>query len=103
VQFICERVFSFQVASKKVRFHIDDMRWFKCDKFKCFFHLWSDGGPNWRREFALWQECAQEWTPVSPSKRSVQLWMATMKKVAPKPTVKHTLATNSTLQFSPVL
>jgi hypothetical protein len=72
VQLISERVFSFRVASKKVGFHIIDMRWFSCNKFKCFFHLWSDGGPNWRREFSSWKkECAQEWTLVSPSKRTV--------------------------------
>jgi hypothetical protein len=74
VQPISERVFTFRVASKNVGFHIIDMRWFSCNKFKCFFHLWSDGGPNWRREFSSWQkECAQEWTLVSPSKRTVQL------------------------------
>jgi hypothetical protein len=29
-------------------------RSFTCSKFKCFFHLWGAGGPNWRREFHLW-------------------------------------------------
>jgi hypothetical protein len=80
------------------------MRWFNCDKFKCFFHLWSDGGPNWRGEFALWQkECAQECILVSPSKRTVQLGIAAMKKAAPKPAVKHTLATNRSLKLAPII
>jgi hypothetical protein len=103
-QFISERVFSFKVASKKVGFHIVNMRWFNCDKFKCFFHLWSDGGPNWRREFALGQkECAQECILVSPSKRTVQLGIAAMKKAAPKPAVKHTSATNRSLKLAPII
>jgi hypothetical protein len=54
VSFISERVYSFAVSNKDVAFHILNKRSFTCSKFKCFFHLWGAGGPNWRREFHLW-------------------------------------------------
>jgi hypothetical protein len=69
-----DRVFSFAVASKEVAFHILKLKQYRCQQFKCFFHLWGGGGPNWVREFYFWQrECQSEWTLVSPSKRVVQL------------------------------
>jgi hypothetical protein len=55
VSLIHERVYSFAVSSKAVAFHILNKRSFACNKFKCFFHLWSAGGPNWQQEFHLWQ------------------------------------------------
>jgi hypothetical protein len=51
-----ERVFSFSVANKHVGFHIVQSRFFDCKNFKCYFHLWGFGGPNWQREFRLWQQ-----------------------------------------------
>jgi hypothetical protein len=41
-----DRVFSFRVASKAVGFYIVQKRIFTSEKFKCYFHLWSEGGPN---------------------------------------------------------
>jgi hypothetical protein len=80
-----DRVFSFAVASKEVAFHILKLKQYRCQQFKCFFHLWSRGGPNWRREFSLWQqECQTEWILVSPSKRAMQLGLSAMKNSAPK-------------------
>jgi hypothetical protein len=54
VSVLRDRVFSFCVANKQVAFHIVKMRCFSCQQFKCFFHLWGHGGPNWQREFHLW-------------------------------------------------
>ena len=50
---IIDSVFSFMVSCKQVGFHILDYRSYKCSNFKCFFHLWGNGGPNWNREFSL--------------------------------------------------
>jgi hypothetical protein len=62
-----------------------NVRSFSCDKFKCYFHLWGHGGPNWSREFRDWQqECQKEWTLVSPSKRRVQLGLQALKSKVPK-------------------
>jgi hypothetical protein len=91
VSLVWDRVFLFTVASKKVGFCIVQKRSFKCDKFTCYFHLWSSGGPNWLREFHIWQkECAQEWTLISPSKLRVQKGMEALAKPRPKSAVKHT-------------
>jgi hypothetical protein len=53
---LSERVFSFCVASKEVGFHILKLRKFACAQFKCFFHLWGRGGPNWKWEFLQWEK-----------------------------------------------
>jgi hypothetical protein len=53
VSLIRDRVFSFCVANKSVGFHVAKLRSYSCTQFKCFFHLWGRGGPNWQREFAL--------------------------------------------------
>jgi hypothetical protein len=56
-----DRVFTFAVASKEVAFHILKLKQYRCEQFKCYFHLWSRGGPSWLREFSLWQqECQTE-------------------------------------------
>jgi hypothetical protein len=52
VALVRERVFSFTVATQSIGFYILHKRLYRCEKFKCFFHLWSDGGPNWRRELS---------------------------------------------------
>jgi hypothetical protein len=89
VSYIKERVFSFVVSSKRVGFHILDLRSFSCPQFKCFFHPWGLGGPNWKREFVTWQkECNEEWTLVSPSKRRVQLGLLAMKTTPLKSAMK---------------
>ena len=61
--------FSFVVASKSVGFHVLKQRFFECFHFKCTFHLWGNGCPNWRREFKIWQqEEDKDWTLVSYKK-----------------------------------
>jgi hypothetical protein len=92
VSALSERVFSFCVSSKRVGFQILKLRKFVCPKFKCFFHLWGRGGPNWKREFKIWQqECEEEWTLISPSKRRVQLGLRALKKPAPKSILHSTM------------
>ena len=66
VKLLHDRVFSFQVSSKLVAFHILKLKWFSCFHFKCFFHLWGSGGPNWRNEYKLWSSANdKEWTLVT--------------------------------------
>ena len=50
---IKDKVFGFQVSCKAVAMIIISLRSFACDHFKCYFHLWSNGGPNWGREFKI--------------------------------------------------
>jgi hypothetical protein len=53
-----DRVFRFSVNSKAVGFMVYDLKCFSSDSFKCYFHLWGNGGPAWKREFVSWQrEC----------------------------------------------
>jgi hypothetical protein len=101
VSFISERVYSFAVSNKDVAFHILNKRSFTCSKFKCFFHLWGAGGPNWRREFHLWQkECAQEWTLISPNKRRTSLGVSALAKPKPKSAIKHSEPIRKKLVFA---
>lgn len=50
--------------------HIYSLRNFIGKDFHVRFFLWSNGGPNWRKEFLSWQlEEANQWTLVSKHKR----------------------------------
>ena len=70
---LADRVFRFSVANQQIDFHNHRLRAFDCQEFKIFFHLWHDGGPNYRAEFRSWcREQATEWTEVSNHK-SVRL------------------------------
>ena len=65
---LADRVFRFSVSSSSVGFHVVKLRSFECSSFKVFFHLWSNGGPNWVREWRSF--CAEEeasWTDVQKS------------------------------------
>lgn len=58
-------MFGFLVFSKDVGFMIYRLRNYACKSLSIFFHLWSGGGPNWKRDFALWcKEEEAEWTMV---------------------------------------
>ena len=86
---IKDKVFSFVVSCKQVGFHIVDSRSYACNQFKCYFHLWSNGGPNWWREFLIWKkECDAEWILVSPSKRRATLGMMAMHKPPVKSAIR---------------
>jgi hypothetical protein len=41
-----ERVFCFSLASKQVGFLVSSIKSFSCSAFKCYFHLWGNGGPH---------------------------------------------------------
>lgn len=63
-----DRTFKFIVASKPVGFFIHNLRSFSCDRYSLFFHLWNNGGPNWRLEFKRFQEEERiSWTTVRSS------------------------------------
>ena len=95
------RTFSFNVSCKSVGFHIYNLRKFECPQFKCFFHLWGRGGPNWKKEFNAWQkERAEEWILVSPSKRRVQLGHNALKSAVPRSSIKSGKAPRRKLKFS---
>jgi hypothetical protein len=101
VSALSDRVFSFCVSSKQVGFHILKLRMYRCLNFKCFFHLWGRGEPNWAREFECWQrECQSEWILVSPNKKRAQLAMQVMKKTVPKPIVKTKQVEGKKLNFA---
>lgn len=55
----------FTVSCKNVGIMIYKLKSFSCKSFAAFFHLWSGGSPNWRREYDLWcYEQDVEWTTV---------------------------------------
>jgi hypothetical protein len=86
---LSERVFWFSVNAKHVGFMVYDLRSFSCAQFKCYFHLWGHGGPNWSREFALWQkECAKDWVLISPGKKRAEQALCALKKKPPRPIYK---------------
>jgi hypothetical protein len=102
-----ERVYFFVVSSKQVGFDVLNLRSYVCPKFKCYFHLWGNGGPNWTREFNAWQkECKEEWTLVSPSRRRMQLALKALRAPKPKSAIKsdslvhRKLAFASTIEYS---
>jgi hypothetical protein len=96
------RVFSFCVSCKDVGFHILKLRKFSCEKFKCFFHLWGRGGPNWKWEFQRWQkECDEEWTMVSPSRKVLQHGLAALKMPTSKPILGKSNGLGKKLSFAP--
>lgn len=46
-----DRVFRFVVSSKPVGLFIYQLVSFECVSYKWSFHLWGNGGPNWRFEY----------------------------------------------------
>jgi hypothetical protein len=78
------------VSAKHVGFMVYDLRSFSCAQFKCYFHLSGYGGPNWTKEFALWQKvCAKDWV-ISPGKKRAEQALSASKKKLPRPIFKHT-------------
>jgi hypothetical protein len=86
---LSDRVFWFSVNAKSVGFMVHDLRSFSCAQFKCYFHLWGHGGPNWSKEFSLWQkECDNDWVLISPGKKRATQAMNALKKKPPRPIFK---------------
>ena len=89
VSYLRDQVFAFNVSCKEVGFFILHQRSLVCPQFKCYFHLWGHGGPDWEKEFRLWQvECKEEWTLVSPSKRRARLGLEAMKHAPAKSSLR---------------
>jgi hypothetical protein len=104
VSLLRERVYSFVVSSKQVGFEIIKKRFYSCQQFKCYFNLWGLGGPNWAREFRLWQnECNEEWTLVSPSKKRLAQGVNALKLAKPKSAIKKSYAVKKKLTFASTL
>jgi hypothetical protein len=62
---LADRVFRFSLHSQEVGFHIYKLCSFECLEFKIFFHLWHNGGANYRLEYRNWlTEQAKEWVEV---------------------------------------
>lgn len=96
-----DKVFSFHVSCKKVGLYILALRSFVCEHFKCFFHLWGHGGPNWRREVLIWRkECDAEWIFVSPTKRGATMGMLAMHKPPVKSSLKSAPSCRKKLSFA---
>lgn len=51
-------------------FFIFKLQPYECDSFKAYFHLWSEGGPNWFQEInANNREESSSWNLVSHRKK----------------------------------
>ena len=101
VSHVKDKVFSFQVSCMQVGFIIMDLRSFACDLFKCYFHLWGNGGPNWVRELKIWhKECDAEWILISPTKRRSSLGLLAMHKPPVKSAFKSRSSANKKLSFA---
>jgi hypothetical protein len=95
-----DRVFRFSVASRHVGFMVYSIRKFSTEQFKCYFHLWGFGGPNWRKEFASWQqECNEEWTLVSPNKKRTASALNALHKKPDRPILQHKNSAVSVKKF----
>ncbi|KAM0906783.1 hypothetical protein ACQ4PT_016584 [Festuca glaucescens] len=65
VCFLRDRSFRFSVCNRQVGFFINNLRSFKCVEFVVHFFLWGNGGPNYVREFRLWEiEEENSWQTV---------------------------------------
>ena len=101
VQLIKDKVFSFIISCKRDGLLILQMRSFACPQFKCFFHLWGNGGPNWKREFLIWKkECDAEWILISPSKRRASLGLIAMQKPPSKSALRSGSGSKKKISFA---
>ena len=101
VQLIKGKVFSFIVSCKQVGLCILQLRSFACPHFKCYFHLWGNGGPNWKRELEIWRkECDAEWILVSPSKKRATLGLIAMHKPPSKSSLRSGSSTRKKISFA---
>ena len=66
-----DRVFRFVVSTRAVGFYVRDLQSFECKLYKVSFHLWGNGGPNWKREFSLFsREEESSWEHVIPTTKT---------------------------------
>lgn len=98
---IRDKVFLFHVSCKQVGLHVLALCSFACEHFKCFFHLWGNGGPNWKREILIWRkECDAEWIFVSPTKRRSTIGLMAMHKPPAKSSLKYGSSCRKKLSFA---
>lgn len=58
-------MFRFSVSASSVGFHVLKLRSFSCSAYKVYFHLWSNGGPQWIKEWKSFQsEEKLSWTLI---------------------------------------
>lgn len=75
----------FSVSCKEVGFMVRNLKSFTCKSAIFFFH-WSDGGPNWRKDYALWCQEEAQWTTVGAKKS-----YADVVRSKPPPKVKKSI------------
>jgi len=70
---LSDRTFKFFVSSRQIGFFIVNRRSFSCSLYKLSFHLWGNGGPDWKREYAFfYAEEALSWKFISRTKSPAQ-------------------------------
>lgn len=66
VYMIGECVFRFSISSKLVGFFLVNLQSITCADYLILFHLWSDRGPNWVKEYINFlEEEYRSWSFVS--------------------------------------
>lgn len=83
--------FSFQVCNKNVGLYVNSFRDFTCKDFHVRFFLWGNGGPNWRREFDLWEKEENDLWSVVSYKKKVQHSVNLRANKAVKFQINHSL------------
>lgn len=68
-----ERQFRFSVASKAVGYMVYNLRRVIARHFDVYFHLWRDGGADWRRDQASWEKEEEDHWTVVTSKQSKKM------------------------------
>ena len=82
MQFLSTNHFRFSVSCKQVDFHVYRLRRVITSQFDIYFHLWSNGTPNWEKEKRLWEEEQErEWSKVLAKVTKRSLKKATSKHV----------------------
>ena len=83
VQFLSTNHFRFSVSCKQVGFHVYHLRRVITSQFDIYFHLWSNGTPNWEREKRLWEEEQErEWSTVLYKSTKKSIKKANNKRVS---------------------
>jgi hypothetical protein len=80
VAFQNERHFRFSVASKHVGLLVRALNRITTDHFDIYFHMWRDGGADWKREWRKWEKEEKDSWITKSSKRSKRKMSA--KKVS---------------------
>jgi len=65
VTYLRDRRFKISVSCKQVGLLIHSLKRITTSHFDVYFHLWREGGAEWRREMAKWlEEEERSWTKV---------------------------------------